>query len=76
MLRDTAAWKAWEKAYRKSNPPDLMSNLHMYELLYAQALSLGILPPTDPLAGMQEKIDLVEAIHVSTTARNPGSGAG
>ncbi len=68
MLKDILAWKAWEAQYHRSNRVDYARNLEIFEALYDEAVALGILPRRDPLEGLEQKIRLAEALHVSATA--------
>jgi hypothetical protein len=68
MRHDRTHWEAWEKEYHRKRPPDYLKNLQIFEALYREALSLGVLPPSDPLRGIEEKIRFARSINVS---RNP-----
>jgi hypothetical protein len=65
MLHDRAHWEAWEKEYHRSRPPDYLKNLKVFEALYREAVALGVLPPKDPLEGIDEKIRFARSINVS-----------
>lgn len=75
MVRDTFAWKAWEARYQSLSRVNYWRNLEIFEALYDEAVALGVLPPREPLEGLEHKIRLAEALNVSTTARYAGTGA-
>jgi hypothetical protein len=78
MVTNTLAWKvweAWEAQYQRSNRADYARNLEIFEALYDEAVALGVLPRRDRLEGLEQKIRLAEALHVSTTAHRAGAGA-
>ena len=64
MIRDPAAWEAWETEYKKSTPVDFRRNMLICEAIYAQAVRLGVLPPRDPLQNLEFKIRLAKDINV------------
>ena len=72
--RDVSLWAAWEKEYARSCVVDYQRNLRIFEALYEEAVALGVLPPANPLEGLEEKIYLAKRLNVSTTTRQTGSG--
>ncbi len=69
MIRDRQAWSEWEDQFHRSKAVDFRQNLRIYEALYRHARLLGVLPPENPLEGIEEKIRFAKAINVSG---NPG----
>lgn len=67
-------WRAWEKEYGRAQAVDYLRNLAIFEALYEEAVRLGVLPPRDPLEGLEEKIRLAKALNVPTVTRNIGPG--
>jgi hypothetical protein len=67
MIRNIREWQAWEDALIAGEAPDFARNLRLFEMMYEEALALGILPGADPLDGIEDTIHLVRQLHVSTT---------
>jgi hypothetical protein len=66
--RDWARWQEFEDALLAAEKPDYFKNLQYFEALYHEAVALGVLPPTDPLEGIEVDIrlaDIVARPHVS-----------
>ena len=64
MLADPTRWERWEKEWSRSEPADFFRNLRIYEALYEEARLLGVLPPADPLEGIEFKIRLARQLNV------------
>ena len=69
MIKDADKWRRWEKERIRREAPDFLRNLAIYEALYEEVVALGVLPPKDPLEGIEFKIHLVRVLNVSGTAR-------
>ncbi len=74
MIKNIELWEEWEKEYCRSQKPDFMWNLKIFEALYEEARALGILPPADPLEGIETKINLARKVNVSGTSKKDGTG--
>ena len=59
---------AFELALQRSTKPDYSENLRIFEALYAEARALGVLPPADPLEGIEVDIALAKALNVRTNS--------
>ena len=46
------------------NPADYHANLRIFEALWDHATQLGVLPPEDPLEGLEVDLRLAEALNV------------
>ena len=57
---------AFEKLQMRREPPDYFRNLRIFEALYQEARSLGVLPLKDPLEGIEVDIHLARVINVRT----------
>lgn len=68
MIRNRELWEKWEREWMKCEKPSFDTNLRILESLYEHARSLGAFPPTDPLDGIDSKIQIAKAINVSKTA--------
>lgn len=68
MIRDRDFWTAWEAQGPLREPLDFWQALRLCEAMYEHARSLGRLPPSDPLAGLENKIALARALNVCTAA--------
>jgi hypothetical protein len=66
--------KLWEKFEREqvaSEAPDYHRNLRYFEALYQEAQLLGLLPGTDPLAGLEVDMRIAAVVarpHVQRTS--------
>lgn len=72
--RDLTLWTAWENEWIRAQPLDYWHNLAIFEALYEEAVALGVLPPDDPMEGLEEKIRLARDLNVPTIARPTSSG--
>ena len=52
----------------RSQPPDYLHNLRIFEALYHEACLLGILPLRDPLDGIEVDIRLAAVLNVRESA--------
>ena len=75
MIKDVDRWRQWEKEYIRRQTPDFLRNLAIYEALYEEAVALGVLPPKDPLEGIEFKIRFARMLNVSGTAGKDRSGS-
>ena len=50
----------------KSSRPDYFQNLTIFEGLYREAKTLGVLPAKDPLEGLDTDIRLARILNVQT----------
>jgi hypothetical protein len=60
--------EAFEKAQMQREAPDYFRNLRIFEALYQEACSLGVLPLKDPLEGIEVDIHLARVINVRTNS--------
>jgi hypothetical protein len=71
MMRPyTKEMEQFEREYLRSERPDFFRNLQIFEALWEEGVALGVLPPKDPLEGLETKIFLAKVINVPTTAGN------
>ncbi len=68
MRRPTARLEAFEKERMRRRPPDYLRNLRLYEALYEEARTLGVLPAGDPLEAAAVDIRRTHAFHVRDAA--------
>ena len=74
MIKDIKKWQAWEKAYLRNQQPCFEENLKLLEAMYEEARLLKILPPKNPLQGINHKIAFAKRLNVSAiTAKNSHS---
>lgn len=69
MIRDRAAWHAWESAYLRSQRPDFARGLRIVSALYGEARALGALDRIERPDRLAHKFTLARALNVRTTAR-------
>ncbi|RMH77847.1 MAG: hypothetical protein D6681_20590 [Calditrichaeota bacterium] len=67
-IKSSEVWKQWEKEYLRRQKSDFFHNLKIYEALYEEARLLGVLPPANPLEGIEVKIKLAKALNAIATA--------
>ena len=67
-MRRTRLLDAFEDELIRRSPVDLQANRRLFEAMYRLALSRGVLPPRDPLDGIEVDIRLARALHVRTPA--------
>lgn len=60
---DFARLAAWERERTRGVPPDHARNLRIAEALLAEARSLGVWPPEDPLGGIDVDIRIARAVN-------------
>ncbi len=68
MIRDRAAWRAWEMAYIAREPPDFWKNLQIVEGLYAHARMLDKFPMDASITGIETVLKIARVVNVPTTA--------
>jgi hypothetical protein len=75
MIKDAAAWAAWEEAGPLREPADFQRNLRLVQAMYDLARTLGVFPPEDPLAGLETDIRVARILNVrgSAGAHRPGA---
>lgn len=67
MIQNLHLIEALKKAQMKLSPPDYFQNLTIFEGLYREAETLGVLPAKDPLEGIETDIRLAGILNVQTT---------
>lgn len=67
MIKDTQAWDQWEKKYKRE-PVNLELNLRLLESMFAEARSLNLFPPPNPLQDLEVKIEMARVVNVSKAA--------
>lgn len=68
MIKDRAYWEAWEANGPLREPPDLQRALVLIDDFLAYARLMGVLPPANPLQGIEHKIELARKLHAGTPA--------
>ena len=56
--------REFEDEQVRRNPADHQANLKVFEALWEHATRLGVLPPKDPLEGLEVDLRLAEALNV------------
>ena len=69
MIKDVALWEAWEREYLANEPVDFARNLALLDAMYELARLLGAFPPSDPLEGIEVKIQMARVLNVPETSR-------
>jgi hypothetical protein len=68
MIRDIEKWRAWEDAYRASQPPDPQRGFALAEALYQEARALGVWHRPFTLDQITHKIRMARILNVPRTA--------
>ena len=66
MIQNPHLIEAVKKAQMKLSTPDYFRNLTIFEGLYREAKTLGVLPAKDPLEGIDTDIRLAGILNVQT----------
>jgi len=75
MRRRTPGLDRFESDRIRSEPPDSAAARRIFEGLWQEAVTLGVLPCRDLLDGIDVKIRLARALHVREAARKNRPGA-
>ena len=67
MLRSHPLLEAFERSEIQSRPADYHHSLKVFEALFREAVTLGVLPLADPLEGIEVDIHLAEVLNVRVT---------
>ncbi|RMF60644.1 MAG: hypothetical protein D6746_06555 [Bacteroidetes bacterium] len=71
MIRDRAAWDAFEARWQTHNYLTLEERFRLQDELIALARALGAWPPEDPLAGLETDIHLARKLHAASRPSAP-----
>jgi hypothetical protein len=63
MIRNPEKVSAFEREFLKSFPPDYRQALEIFTALYKEARALGVLPPEDPLEGIEVDIRIAKILN-------------
>jgi hypothetical protein len=67
-MRRNGEFQNFEIEFLRKEKVDIMKNFQIVDALYAEAVALGILPPKNPLEGLEVDIKIASVInHVSKT---------
>lgn len=58
----------FEREQIRRRPPNYRESLAIFEGLYEEARLLGVLPPSDPLEGIETDVRLARALNVRPPA--------
>ena len=64
MIRNAEALREFEDMLVARDPPEYFANLETFEALWAHATQLGVLPPEDPLDGVEVDIRIAGFLNV------------
>ena len=67
MIKNVDKWRRREEDHTRRNPPDFFHNLDVFEGLYEEAKTLGVLPRKEPLEGVEFKKRLARMLNVPGT---------
>jgi len=63
MVKNTKKLQAFEAARIRAEKVDVEQNLRILDALFEEARMLGVLPPKDPLEGIDVKIRIARAVN-------------
>jgi hypothetical protein len=63
MMKNAREFDRFERELSRLQKPDLMKNLEIVEALYAEAVTLGAIPPVDPFQGIEIDIKIAKAVN-------------
>ena len=69
MISDITYWNRWEEALQRKTPVDVEQNFRLMDAMYEEARQLGLIPPSDPLEGLEAAILYAKAINVPSPTR-------
>lgn len=75
MIREPELVRRFEDEQLRKESTDHASGLAVFEALWEEARSLGVLPLADPLEGIEVDIRLAEALNVRRSAGSDRPGA-
>ncbi len=64
MILDPETLRRFEDEEIRRAPADYRANLAVFEALWEHGCRLGVLPPSDPLEGLDTIVQLAEALSV------------
>lgn len=67
MISNPHLVRAFEREQIRRTPADFKHNLRIVEALYDEACLLGVWPPSDPLDGIENCVQLSRALNALTT---------
>jgi hypothetical protein len=62
MIRN-AEFRKFEIEFVKKERVDIEKNFHLLEALYREAVTLGVLPPKNPLDGIEVDLKIAKVIN-------------
>ena len=68
MLQRHALVDAFERELIRREAPNYFQNLKIVEALYDEARGLGVLPPADPLNGIEVDVRLARVLNVRASS--------
>ena len=63
MIKNVAAWRAWESEGPLREPLQFERNLRLLDAMYDLARTLGVFPLPDPLAGLETDIRVARILN-------------
>ncbi|MEK6525506.1 MAG: hypothetical protein AABZ22_01400 [Nitrospirota bacterium] len=68
MIQRRALVDAFERELVRREAPNYFQNLKIVEALYNEARALGVLPPADPLDGIEVDVHLASVLNVRASS--------
>jgi hypothetical protein len=69
MISDITYWNRWEEELQRQTPVDMEQNFRLMDAMYQEVRQLGLIPPSNPLEGLEAVILYAKAINVPSSTR-------
>ena len=63
MIKDLNLWKNFEKLFLKKEQLSYKNSLKIFEALWREAVSLKVLPPKNPLEGIETDLRIARILN-------------
>ncbi len=58
MIKDKDFWEEFEREYRTKENMSYEEKLKLYDQMWLWAVKMGVIPPEDPLEGIEKDVEL------------------
>jgi hypothetical protein len=69
MIKSISAWNRFEDGLMKENPQvSFLDSLRLMEAMWNEGRKLGVLPPSNPLDGIEVDIEIARVLNCLTSS--------
>jgi hypothetical protein len=69
MIKNISAWKRFEDSLMKENPQvSFLDSLRLLEAMWNEGRNLGVLPPSNPMDGIEVDIEIARVLNCLTSS--------